>query len=206
MAKDNKTNPATPTQPTATAPSATAPTTAAAGPTAQSPIAGDAFPVNQGKVPESLGDRQPTGMDLATGIVPEGARNFDPRPLAAEPAVAPEYEAKLRREIREEILADLQDRLADSPMAAVIRDLQAPRRPKIIKGKRTYVLTQPHYRNGRLYAAGEKITVVDEAPGRTWVPIEEHEAKLKQEREGAENPPPDLLPGRAAQLPNDEEV
>jgi hypothetical protein len=215
MAKDDKKNPAAPTQPTATAPSAPAPS--AAAPIQTQPIEatdsgpGQAsalppFSANQGRVPASYGDRQPTGMDLATGEVPQGARNFDPRPIAVERSISAEDEARIRREVREELLAELEDRLADSPMAAVIRDLSAPRRPKVIKGKRTYVLTQPHYRNGRLYQAGEKITVVDEAPGRTWVPLEEHEAKLAKEREDSDIPPPDVLPGRAAQNVNDDEV
>lgn len=40
------------------------------------------------------------------------------------------------------------------------------------KGTLTYRLTEPHYRLGRMYSAGELITVTDEKPGKSWVPYE----------------------------------
>lgn len=47
---------------------------------------------------------------------------------------------------------------------------------QVVKGTKTYRLTEPHYRLGRVYQAGELITVTDEVPGRTWVPLEAEKA------------------------------
>lgn len=61
------------------------------------------------------------------------------------------------------------------------------------KGEKTYRLTQLHYRLGRMYQPGELITVVDEAPGRTWQlydPKAEAEAAAKA-RLAASRPPAD---------------
>lgn len=164
-----------------------------------------------GGTPASLGDRQPTGQDLRAsspefGKVPEGARTRIGAPARTEPFIPPEREAQLRREIRDEVLQELQDRLEGSELARVVRDLLAPRGPEVVPGKKTYVLTQRHYRGGKMYEPGDRITVVDEAPGRTWVPLEVHLRKQEEERAAAEEPAPDILPGRRAQLPNDEDV
>jgi hypothetical protein len=43
--------------------------------------------------------------------------------------------------------------------------------PEAFKGTITYRLTQAHYRRGRLYGAGETITVTDERPGKSWVAV-----------------------------------
>lgn len=40
--------------------------------------------------------------------------------------------------------------------------------PERFRGTKTYRLKQPHYRDGQYYGAGEKITVTDEKPSRTW--------------------------------------
>ena len=45
--------------------------------------------------------------------------------------------------------------------------------PEQFKGTRKYRLKQPHYRQGLLYAPGDIITVTDEVPGKSWVPVEE---------------------------------
>lgn len=40
------------------------------------------------------------------------------------------------------------------------------------QGDKSYQLTEKHYRDSRMYEAGERITVTDEKPGKTWRPIE----------------------------------
>ena len=40
------------------------------------------------------------------------------------------------------------------------------------KGTKSYRVRQPHYRLGRTYQPGEIITVTDEKPSKTWVPVE----------------------------------
>lgn len=56
----------------------------------------------------------------------------------------------------------------------------APQKPplpaEIVPGTHTYRLTQPQYREGKYYQAGEHITVTDEAPGKTWVEVKEKAA------------------------------
>ncbi len=42
----------------------------------------------------------------------------------------------------------------------------------VVKGPATYRLTQPHYRQGAMHPAGTIITVTDEVPSRTWVPVD----------------------------------
>ena len=69
-------------------------------------------------------------------------------------------------------------------------DSKPPLDPKY-KGEKTYRLTQPHYRLGRLYQPGELITVTDEVPGRTW-DLYEPEAEMKAARKAqldASKPP-----------------
>lgn len=34
----------------------------------------------------------------------------------------------------------------------------------------TFVLTDRHYRAGRMYEAGDLVSIVNEVPGRTWLP------------------------------------
>jgi hypothetical protein len=45
------------------------------------------------------------------------------------------------------------------------------------KGTKSYRLTETHYRDGRLYSAGEMITVTDEKPGTTWEPLDAKEVE-----------------------------
>lgn len=40
--------------------------------------------------------------------------------------------------------------------------------PERYRGSITYTVKQPHYRGGVYYGVGEKITVTDEKPSRTW--------------------------------------
>lgn len=42
----------------------------------------------------------------------------------------------------------------------------------VVPGTKSYRLTKPHYRQGRYYQPGEIITVTDEKPGKSWVPVE----------------------------------
>lgn len=49
-------------------------------------------------------------------------------------------------------------------------------RPERKKASGTYVLTEKLYRAGRLYEAGERISITDEIPGKTWLPLAEAEA------------------------------
>lgn len=58
-------------------------------------------------------------------------------------------------------------------LTQLVADLKAasgekPKPPPRPTASGTYRLTQPHYREGRLYAAGELITIKDEVPGLTW--------------------------------------
>ena len=65
------------------------------------------------------------------------------------------------------------------------------------KGEKTYRLTQPHYRLGRLYQPGELITVVDEVPGRSWLPYDakaEAAAKAEARLAASRAPAPDSRP------------
>ena len=39
------------------------------------------------------------------------------------------------------------------------------------RGEKCYQLSQPHYRDGRMFAAGECVRVKDEKPGKSWRPI-----------------------------------
>ena len=46
------------------------------------------------------------------------------------------------------------------------------------KGTKTYVVgAQKHYRNGKLYQAGELVTVTDERPAKDWVLADASEVK-----------------------------
>ncbi len=49
-------------------------------------------------------------------------------------------------------------------------------------GSKTYKLTQPHDRQGKMFQPGDSITVVNETPGKTWVPVkaEKSKAELKK--------------------------
>lgn len=53
----------------------------------------------------------------------------------------------------------------------------APQLAPEYRGTKTYRLTQPHYRLGRYYEAGETITVIDEKPSASWVLVEDVAAK-----------------------------
>lgn len=44
--------------------------------------------------------------------------------------------------------------------------------PEQYRGTKSYRLTQAHYRLGRYFNPGELITVTDEVPGKSWVPVE----------------------------------
>ena len=44
-------------------------------------------------------------------------------------------------------------------------------------GKKTYRMTEPHYRKGKYYPAGSIITVVDEKPSATWELVEDDASK-----------------------------
>lgn len=46
------------------------------------------------------------------------------------------------------------------------------KRPDKVMGTKSYRLTQAHYRQGTYYNPGDIITVTDEVPGKTWVPVE----------------------------------
>lgn len=50
---------------------------------------------------------------------------------------------------------------------------EAPKLDPKYKGTKTYRLTEFFYSQGRLYEAGELITVTDKVPGRTWELVEE---------------------------------
>ena len=62
--------------------------------------------------------------------------------------------------------AALKDKLLAIPSAP-------PPAPRLPKTSGTFRLTEPHYRAGKYYQAGELITVVDEEPGASWVPYVE---------------------------------
>lgn len=61
---------------------------------------------------------------------------------------------------------------AAASVAAAKAKPAPPPCPPEYRGTKTYVLTEKYYNNleGRMYAAGETVTVVDTVPGRTWVP------------------------------------
>ncbi len=42
----------------------------------------------------------------------------------------------------------------------------------VVPGTKRYRLRQPHYRQGSYFSPGDIITVTDEVPGKTWVPLE----------------------------------
>lgn len=50
-----------------------------------------------------------------------------------------------------------------------------PPLPEKYKGTKKYRLRVPHYRRGVYLAAGDIITVTDEVPSKTWVPVEERQ-------------------------------
>lgn len=52
---------------------------------------------------------------------------------------------------------------------------QPPPLDEKYKGTKKYRLRAPHYRRGVYYAAGDVITVTDEKPSKTWVPVEERQ-------------------------------
>lgn len=43
---------------------------------------------------------------------------------------------------------------------------------QIVPGRSRWLLTQPHYRNGEMYQAGQVIEIENEVPGRTWKRLE----------------------------------
>lgn len=78
---------------------------------------------------------------------------------------ATERADKLEREVAA-LKAKLEEKLAAkaSPSGA------------IVPGTKSYRLTEPHYRRGRYFQPGEVITVTDEQPGKSWVPVVEKAA------------------------------
>jgi hypothetical protein len=38
----------------------------------------------------------------------------------------------------------------------------------------TFRLTEPYYRQGRMYQPGELVTIKDEVPGKSWEPFDPH--------------------------------
>lgn len=83
------------------------------------------------------------------------ASSLPPVPPAASPPVAPP--AKPEAEVSKSLAAKAK---AKPPL------------PPEYVGTKTYVLTEKYYNNaeGRMYEPGEKVTVTDTVPGRTWVP------------------------------------
>lgn len=62
-------------------------------------------------------------------------------------------------------------------------------------GKKTYRMTEPHYRKGKYYPAGSLITVVDEKPSVTWEPVGKSDLA---EDESLPAPAPKALPHAAS--------
>jgi hypothetical protein len=50
-------------------------------------------------------------------------------------------------------------------------EIEAPKLDPEYQGAKSYRLTEKHYRDGRLFEAGAKVTVTNEEPGTTWEPI-----------------------------------
>lgn len=122
-------------------------------------------------------------------------------PPASSPGDVKDQEQALQARI-ERLEAELADRegfleraiakLGESIGAGVAKALAADREaqrpgqhkkppkrvlPDEFKGPRTYIVgASKAYQNGRLFQAGEKITVVDQFPARDWKPVEEDAA------------------------------
>lgn len=62
--------------------------------------------------------------------------------------------------------------------------------PEKHKGTKTYRLRERYYRNGRLYEAGDTITLHDEAPGRTWELLEPLESAAPAAPQPIDGAPP----------------
>lgn len=105
----------------------------------------------------------------------------DPTPTAAADAAAPGLADVLK------MLAEGQAKLSAAVESLVKAQAAAVERPKThaetypdgkvpvpaeFKGKKTYRLKAPHYRGGKRYEIGERITVTDEIPSKTWVLID----------------------------------
>lgn len=65
-------------------------------------------------------------------------------------------------------------KLAEKQTVAVMTEA-VPAAPEPLaeeyKGKRTYTLNAPHYRQGVRYEVGDTITVENEKPSKTWEPV-----------------------------------
>lgn len=86
--------------------------------------------------------------------------------LAAELAAA----KKAATEASKAVMEDLKAEKSAEPM---FRNAKGQMVPEKCRGTKTYLVgASGHYRNGKLYAAGEKITVTDEKPGKQWVLLE----------------------------------
>jgi len=80
------------------------------------------------------------------------------------------------REKAEAQLAAAQKKIAELQGAVAVSAPKAKGElPEQYRGTKKYRLRVPHYRAGVYYAAGEVITVTDEKPSRTWVPVEERQ-------------------------------
>lgn len=88
--------------------------------------------------------------------------------------------AELRAEL-ERMQARHEDLMNKLDAAALVAG-QVKREPRPLeekfKGTKSYRSTQPHYRQGHLYAPGDIITVTDERPSKHWTQVV---AKVKTE-------------------------
>lgn len=128
----------------------------------------------------------------ATEVPPKAPESDELAALKAKLA-----ESESRRKLAEE-------RLGQSPPSAVRRGKDAGPAPGVVKGRATYLLKAPHYRLGEFYAAGEYVTVTDEAPSRTWKPVP-YSAKARVLQpippKGAEVEPEEEVPDLTAKAP-----
>jgi hypothetical protein len=79
-----------------------------------------------------------------------------------------------------EVLAELEKMKAEKALAeAELERFRGPSKPipPAPRTSGTFTSTLPHYRAGRLYAAGEHITIENESPGRTWTRVGVDEPK-----------------------------
>lgn len=92
---------------------------------------------------------------------------------------ANEAKEKAERELAaaQRTIAEMQARdLSKTQAGIAARNTVAPGPlPEQFKGVRKYRLRVPHYRQGLYFVAGDIITVTDERPSKTWVPVEERQ-------------------------------
>jgi hypothetical protein len=65
-------------------------------------------------------------------------------------------------------------RLAAQLAAAKAEPVSEPRAAPLapVVGKKTFRLTERHYRAGQMFEAGDLITIENEVPGRSWQPYD----------------------------------